>query len=77
MVGSNVFMVMFETILHGYFHGHDLFDISFQNLEAEKQVKFFQGCVAAAFAERDNSVMEVIIATLFSSSPSFFLFFNF
>ncbi|XP_034922883.1 uncharacterized protein [Populus alba] len=27
-------------------------------MEAEKQVKFFQGCVAAAFAERDNSIME-------------------
>ncbi|XP_024034687.1 myosin-3 isoform X3 [Citrus clementina] len=27
-------------------------------MEAEKQVKFFQGCMAAAFAERDNSVME-------------------
>lgn len=35
----------------------------FQNIEAEKQVKFFQGCVAVAFAERDNSIMEVIIAT--------------
>ncbi|KDO57912.1 hypothetical protein CISIN_1g006179mg [Citrus sinensis] len=29
-----------------------------KNMEAEKQVKFFQGCMAAAFAERDNSVME-------------------
>ncbi|KAJ8492660.1 hypothetical protein OPV22_014381 [Ensete ventricosum] len=29
-----------------------------KNKEAEKQVKFFQGCVAAAFAERDNSLME-------------------
>ncbi|CAK7330183.1 unnamed protein product [Dovyalis caffra] len=29
-----------------------------KNMEAEKQVKFFQGCVAAAFAERDNSIME-------------------
>lgn len=29
-----------------------------KNLEAEKQVNFFQGCVAAAFAERDNSIME-------------------
>ncbi|KAH7518122.1 hypothetical protein FEM48_Zijuj09G0138400 [Ziziphus jujuba var. spinosa] len=28
------------------------------NKEAEKQVKFFQGCVAAAFAERDNAIME-------------------
>ncbi|XP_043713056.1 uncharacterized protein LOC122661650 isoform X2 [Telopea speciosissima] len=27
-------------------------------MEAEKQVKYFQGCVAAAFAERDNSIME-------------------
>lgn len=32
-----------------------------QNKEAEKQVKFFQGCVAAAFAERDNSLMEVLV----------------
>lgn len=31
----------------------------FQNLEAEKQVRFFQGSVAAAFSERDKSVMEV------------------
>jgi len=31
-----------------------------QNMEAEKQLKFFQGCVAAAFAERDNSIMEVM-----------------
>lgn len=29
-----------------------------KNIEAEKQVKFFQGCMAAAFAERDNSIME-------------------
>ncbi|XP_044489943.1 ciliary rootlet coiled-coil protein 2-like [Mangifera indica] len=29
-----------------------------KNVEAEKQLKFFQGCVAAAFAERDNSIME-------------------
>ncbi|KAF8013925.1 hypothetical protein BT93_I1706 [Corymbia citriodora subsp. variegata] len=29
-----------------------------KNLEAEKQLKFFQGCVAAAFAERDHSIME-------------------
>ncbi|CAK9141370.1 unnamed protein product [Ilex paraguariensis] len=29
-----------------------------KNMEAEKQVKFFQGCVAAAFAERDHSVIE-------------------
>ncbi|TXG64089.1 hypothetical protein EZV62_011083 [Acer yangbiense] len=28
------------------------------NMDAEKQVKFFQGCVAAAFAERDHAVME-------------------
>ncbi|XP_010274392.1 PREDICTED: myosin-3 isoform X2 [Nelumbo nucifera] len=27
-------------------------------MEAEKQVKFFQGCVAAAFAERDHSLVE-------------------
>lgn len=31
-----------------------------QNVEAEKQVKFFQGCVASAFAERDHAIMEVI-----------------
>ncbi|XP_022896874.1 myosin heavy chain, cardiac muscle isoform isoform X2 [Olea europaea var. sylvestris] len=29
-----------------------------KNIEAEKQLKFFQGCVAAAFAERDNAIME-------------------
>ncbi|KAM7482411.1 hypothetical protein LguiB_006994 [Lonicera macranthoides] len=29
-----------------------------KNMEADKQVKFFQGCVAAAFAERDHAVME-------------------
>ncbi|KAB2087974.1 hypothetical protein ES319_A04G142300v1 [Gossypium barbadense] len=29
-----------------------------KNVEAEKQVKFFQGCVAAAFAERDHSILE-------------------
>lgn len=29
-----------------------------KNLDAEKQIKFFQGCVAAAFAERDHSIME-------------------
>ncbi|OMO63367.1 hypothetical protein COLO4_32503 [Corchorus olitorius] len=29
-----------------------------KNVEAEKQVKFFQGSVAAAFAERDHSIME-------------------
>ncbi|KAA8545768.1 hypothetical protein F0562_020781 [Nyssa sinensis] len=27
-------------------------------MEAEKQLKFFHGCVAAAFAERDHSIME-------------------
>ncbi|XP_057991055.1 uncharacterized protein LOC110648455 isoform X3 [Hevea brasiliensis] len=27
-------------------------------MEAEKQVKFFQGCVASAFAERDHAIME-------------------
>lgn len=34
--------------------------IILQNLEAEKQVKFFQNCVAAAFAERDQSIIEVV-----------------
>ncbi|KAJ3673151.1 hypothetical protein LUZ60_006525 [Juncus effusus] len=29
-----------------------------KNKEADKQVKFFQNCVAAAFAERDQSLME-------------------
>ncbi|KAL3538793.1 hypothetical protein ACH5RR_002159 [Cinchona calisaya] len=29
-----------------------------KNIEAEKQLKFFQSCVAAAFAERDNAIME-------------------
>ncbi|KAK4563393.1 hypothetical protein RGQ29_005780 [Quercus rubra] len=29
-----------------------------KNMEAERQLKFFQGCVAAAFAERDHSIME-------------------
>ncbi|KAL0655574.1 hypothetical protein Bca4012_076158 [Brassica carinata] len=29
-----------------------------KNMEAEKQVRFFQGSVAAAFSERDKSVME-------------------
>ncbi|KAJ9551988.1 hypothetical protein OSB04_016033 [Centaurea solstitialis] len=29
-----------------------------KNTEAEKQIKFFQGCVAAAFSERDNAMME-------------------
>ncbi|KAK7253193.1 hypothetical protein RIF29_37713 [Crotalaria pallida] len=29
-----------------------------KNMESEKQVKFFQGCVAAAFAERDHAIIE-------------------
>ncbi|XP_073119206.1 uncharacterized protein [Henckelia pumila] len=29
-----------------------------KNIEAEKQLKFFQACVASAFAERDNAIME-------------------
>ncbi|OVA05881.1 hypothetical protein BVC80_1701g14 [Macleaya cordata] len=29
-----------------------------KNVEAEKQLKFFQGCVASAFSERDHSLME-------------------
>lgn len=36
-------------------------NVFFQNIEAEKQLKFFQGCVAAAFAERDNALMEVMV----------------
>lgn len=34
-------------------------------MEAEKQVKFFQGCVAAAFAERDNAIIEVMMVAVF------------
>ncbi|KAG6424981.1 hypothetical protein SASPL_115404 [Salvia splendens] len=30
-----------------------------KNVEAENQLRFFQDCVAAAFAERDNAIMEV------------------
>lgn len=33
-----------------------------QNKEAEKQLKFFQSSVAAAFAERDQALMEVWIS---------------
>ncbi|XP_023762501.1 uncharacterized protein LOC111910935 [Lactuca sativa] len=33
-----------------------------KSLEAEKQIKFFQGCVGAAFSERDNAIMEAEIA---------------
>ncbi|KAI4367564.1 hypothetical protein MLD38_023289 [Melastoma candidum] len=29
-----------------------------KNLDAERQLKFFQGCIAVAFAERDQSIME-------------------
>ncbi|XP_014521476.1 myosin-2 heavy chain isoform X1 [Vigna radiata var. radiata] len=29
-----------------------------KNMEAEKQVKFFQGCMATAFAERDQAIIE-------------------
>ncbi|KAI3702320.1 hypothetical protein L6452_28054 [Arctium lappa] len=29
-----------------------------KSMESEKQIKFFQGCVAAAFSERDNAMME-------------------
>ncbi|WJX54557.1 hypothetical protein P8452_40426 [Trifolium repens] len=29
-----------------------------KNVDAEKQLKFFQGCVAAAFAERDHAIIE-------------------
>lgn len=41
----------------------DMWNFFAQNVEAEKQLKFFQGCVAAAFAERDHSIMEVITTT--------------
>lgn len=33
-------------------------------MEAEKQVKFFQGCVAAAFSERDQAIIEVTIVSI-------------
>lgn len=52
-------ILLFDLILTQFFN------IFFQNVEAEKQLKFFQGCVAAAFAERDNSIMEVMAVTLF------------
>ncbi|CAH9140811.1 unnamed protein product [Cuscuta epithymum] len=29
-----------------------------KNIEKEKQLKFFQGCVASAFSERDNALLE-------------------
>jgi hypothetical protein len=32
-----------------------------KNVDAEKQLKFFQGCVAAAFAERDHAIIEVTL----------------
>lgn len=41
-------------------------------MEAEKQVKFFQGCVASAFAERDHSIMEVM-TVIFLLSLSYFI----
>lgn len=47
----------------------------FQNLESEKQLKFFQGCVATAFAERDHSIMEVIKTLIFKFSGYTFLLF--
>ncbi|KAL3617346.1 hypothetical protein CASFOL_038759 [Castilleja foliolosa] len=31
---------------------------SIMNVEAEKQLNFFQGCVDAAFAELDNAILE-------------------
>lgn len=46
-------------------------------MEAEKQVKFFQGCVAAAFAERDHSIMEVMIVSIFFLNLSGFQLFTF
>lgn len=45
--------------------------IIFQNMEAEKQVKFFQNCVAAAFAERDQSIIEVEQSVLCSFGFTF------
>lgn len=33
-----------------------------KSLEAEKQIKYFQGYVASAFSERDNAIMEAEIA---------------
>jgi hypothetical protein len=37
-----------------------------QNKDLEKQVRFFQSSVAQAFAERDNSIMEVCFNSLIS-----------
>lgn len=51
ITSNSIFIILFN-----------LFFFFLQNLEAEKQLKFFQGCVAAAFAERDTSMMEVKIA---------------
>jgi len=34
-------------------------------MEAEKQVKFFQCCMATAFAERDQAIIEVTILAIF------------
>lgn len=45
----------------------------FQNMEAEEQLKFFQGCVAAAFAERDHSLMEVSLPKFYQSYFVMFL----
>ena len=56
-------MCLSEWIKYGFgisFVSPICFGLFIQNVEAEKQVKFFQGCVAAAFAERDHSIMEVI-----------------
>jgi len=41
------------------------FKFNVQNMEAEKQVKFFQGCMATAFAERDQAIIEVTILSVF------------
>ncbi|GJY02635.1 hypothetical protein Tco_0360787 [Tanacetum coccineum] len=45
--------------------------IHFQSLEAEKQIKFFQSSVAAAFSERVNAIMEVesLFETLIQMPP--------
>ena len=38
--------------------------ITMQNKDLEKQVRFFQSSVAQAFAERDNSLLEVLFGLL-------------
>jgi|APAra0007618328_1042625.scaffolds.fasta_scaffold09226_3 hypothetical protein len=59
--GLSHFILIFQSALENILLRSKCCDVffHFQNLEAEKQVRFFQGSVAAAFSERDKSVMEV------------------